>query len=59
MDKDVSTISNTKSDYEKEISNQYNSLIGRLGWKIGVKMGYLKSYWEIRLKHFFKLIGNK
>ena len=56
MDMDVSTISNTKSDYEKEISNQYNSLIGRLWWKIGVKMGYLKSYWEIRLKHFLKLI---
>jgi hypothetical protein len=56
MDKNVSTISNTKSEYEKEISNRYNSLLGRLWWKIGVKMGYLQSYWMIRLKHYLKLV---
>jgi|ETNmetMinimDraft_2_1059921.scaffolds.fasta_scaffold465871_2 hypothetical protein len=59
MDKNVSTISNTKDEYEIEISSKFNSPLGKIWWRIGIKMGYLKSYWEIRLKHFFKLIGNK
>tara|TARA_A100000164_G_scaffold381287_1_gene432169 strand:+ start:1457 stop:1618 length:162 start_codon:yes stop_codon:yes gene_type:complete len=51
----VSTISNTEKEYQKEISERYNSPLGRIWWKIGIKMGYLKSYWKIRLKYFNKL----
>tara|TARA_S200000501_G_scaffold252946_1_gene237031 strand:- start:7725 stop:7886 length:162 start_codon:yes stop_codon:yes gene_type:complete len=51
----VSTILNTKHEYEKEVSEKFNSPLGRLWWRVGLKMGYLHSYWEIRLKYFLKM----
>ena len=52
----VSTILNTKNKYEDEVSNEFSSPLGRIWWKIGLKMGYLHTYWNIRLKYFEKLL---
>jgi len=51
----VSIILNTKNEYETEVSKRFNSPLGRIWWKIGIKMGYQQSYWELRLKYFRKL----
>jgi len=57
----MTTISNTppelekiEKEYKETLRKKYSSSpLSYIWFRIGLLMGYLKDYWEIRLKYFF------
>ena len=54
----MSTITNTRKEYENEISNTFKSVLSRIWWMVGIKKGYLASYNRIRNEYIKKLKKN-